>query len=293
MTDAARHRGPSRVARASGFTLVETIIALVLSSIVLVLVSTTFLVQNQFYAGQAQMAGAHDNARTATELIANEVRAVKHLGITVAGRRTLAVRSALTVGVVCFAEGSAGGSADVLSDGGEAALDTDEVAGVALLDQSTGDWDYRNAAWATLNGSAASSAGNCYANGADTTAAYSEFHRLSNLSTIYGATPPVGAVLMLFRETRYTIESSALDSTTLALFRKSYAGSPVEFATGIDTTARFRYRVSGSYLDTVTAGSIASIDAIRIVADARKAAVTGGRSDFTFGWSADVAVPDP
>ena len=57
-----------------GFTLIETIIALVLSSVVILLVSSTFLVQNNYYSSQTQRTGVHDNARAATELIASEIR---------------------------------------------------------------------------------------------------------------------------------------------------------------------------------------------------------------------------
>ena len=59
-----------------GFTLVETLIALVLSSFLMVLVSHAFLVQNQFYATQTLRVGAQDNVRAATELMAAEVRNV-------------------------------------------------------------------------------------------------------------------------------------------------------------------------------------------------------------------------
>ena len=69
------------VLRTSGFTLVETIIAMLLSSLVIVLVATTFLVQNQYYASQVLRAGAQDNARATTELIASEVRSVMRDGI--------------------------------------------------------------------------------------------------------------------------------------------------------------------------------------------------------------------
>jgi len=74
-------------------------------------------------------------------------------------------------------------------------------------------------------------------------------------------------------------------------FRQVYGDSLLEYATGMDTTAQFQYRTGGStYADTVTAGSLASIDVVRIVADSRKPAESGGMADITFGWSVNIAL---
>ena len=52
-----------------------------------------------------------------------------------------------------------------------------------------------------------------------------------------------------------------------------------------------RDRTGGStYADTVPASALGDIDFVRIVADARKRAQTGGRDDITFGWSVNVAL---
>jgi Tfp pilus assembly protein PilW len=93
----------------AGFTLVETLIALVLSMVILLLVSHTFLVQNQFYATQTLRVGAQDNVRAATELMASEVRNVAEGGVVVAGARTLTVRSPMAIGVLCDVSGSGHG----------------------------------------------------------------------------------------------------------------------------------------------------------------------------------------
>ena len=73
--------------------------------------------------------------------------------------------------------------------------------------------------------------------------------------------------------------------------RGVYGAPLVEFATGMDTTAQFQYRTGGTtYADTVSSSSLGDIDAIRIVADARKRAPTGGQEDLTFGWSVNVTL---
>ena len=54
-----------------------------------------------------------------------------------------------------------------------------------------------------------------------------------------------------------------------------------------------QYRTGGSsYADTNSAASLDDIDAVRIVADARKRSESGGQDDVTFGWSVNIALPN-
>ena len=275
--------------RRAGFTLVETLIAMVLSTIVISLVSHAFLIQNQYYSTQTLRTGVQDNVRAATELIAREIRTAMDDGIIVAGPRTLTVRSPVTVTVVCSTVGLP--DLDVFSSGGESKLDTAEIAGVAARDPSTGTWESTNTTWSYIRSPGPGSAGNCAANGADTTGAFDAFYRLRRFNLLLSPVPDDGDEVMLFRETTFKIQTSQLDTTTLGLFRGVYGASFVEFATGIDTTAHFEYRTGGStYADTISSGTLTDIDAIRLVADARKAAPTGGQDDIRFGWSVNVAL---
>jgi hypothetical protein len=148
-----------------------------------------------------------------------------------------------------------------------------------------------NVPWSNVNGNAPGSAGNCADNGADTVGVSSSFHRLRGFNGHLSFVPDEGDVVLLFRETTFALAPSALDPATYGLFRAAYGGSLAEFATGIDTTARFQYRTTaGTYVDTVTAAALGTVDAVRIVARARKPAATGGTDDITFGWSVNIPV---
>lgn len=273
-----------------GFTLVETLVAMLLSSVLIILVSTTFLVQNQYYSTQTLHAGAHDNARVATERVAGELRSAMEDGITVAGPRTLTVRSPIVVAMVCDVQGN---NVHVHFEGGAAGLDTDEVAGVAVRDSTTGSWTYATATWAALNVGSAGAATDCAAEGAVTTGATGEFHTIGPLNTLFAAMPVEGVALMLYRETTFKILLSQLEPGRLGLFRRAYGGSFVEFATGMDANMRFRYRTGGAtYADTILSASLPNIDAVHIFAEARKRARTGGQQDVTFGWDVTVALPN-
>lgn len=270
----------------AGFTLIETIISLVLSSVLIILVSTTFLVQNQYYASQTLRAAAHDNARVATERMATEVASVMEDGFVVAGRRTLTVRSPMLLAAVCH---RAGNNFSIHSDGGKPAINTSEVAGVGWLTVATGDWDYRTTTWTYVEGTGGTPPASCASNGADTAWVASQFYRLRRFNLLYGSTPDLGDVIMFYRQTTFAIQNSVLEPGTLGLFRSSYGQPLVEFATGMDSTAQFQYRTGGStYADTITSAGLATIDAVRLVADARKRSTTGGQDDVTFGWSVNM-----
>ena len=269
-----------------GFTLVETLIALVLSSLVIVLVSSTFLAQNRAQATNAALASAHDNVRAATDVVARELRSSMRDGIVVAGPRTLTVRSPVAVVSVCGRSGFFGTNVDVHVDGGVPTLGTDEVAGVAVLDESSGVWDYERTTWSFIDGGGSGSAARCAGNGADTLGVADEFHSVRRLFFLYGllGIPDVGEVLMLFREVTFQIGPSALEPGTLALFRQPYGGAAVEFASGMDTTTTFRYRTGGgSYQDTVTAGAVGSVDGVRLIMNARTSSGTGPEGEVSFG----------
>ncbi len=273
----------------SGFSMVETLVALTLSGVVLMLVSTTFLVQNRYYQSQREYAATHDAARALTERVAGELRSVMPGGIAVAGARTLTLRSPIVLMGVCEIQSP---RVHLYNEGGETPLVTAEVGGIGWLDETTGLWTYREASWSYLNGGGGTAAANrCATNGADTAWAAPEFHRVENFQTLFGSLPQPGDVLMLFRGTRFQILESTLEPGRLALFRRVGAGPLVELVTGLDTTAKFQYRTGGTtYADTVVAASLGSVDAVRIVADARRPAPTGGAGALTFGWSVNIAL---
>lgn len=263
--------------------------ALTLSSVLVVLVSTTFLVQNQFYAIQVERAAAQDNARMVTEMLAAELRPVMEGGVFRADNKRLGVRSPVVVGVIC---GHASGNrASVHLTGGVTNLTTSEVGGVALRDTLTGDWTYVDASWSNSHqpGVGHNPAGTCAANGADTAGISAEFQTFRRFNNYFGSLPPLGSVVMFYRKMEYRFNTSGMDATTTALYRGLWGETLVEFATGLDSTAQFMYRTGGStYATSVSGSSTDDIDAIRIVAQARRKPQTGGVDDVTFGWGVNI-----
>ncbi len=262
-------------------------VALAISSVLVVLVSSVFLVQNRFYADQIKRATVHDDARTITQVMGDALRSVMPDGITQATNKEITIRSPMVLAAVCAVSH---GQVEVQMEGGDEGIDTSEVAGYAVRNDTTGAWTYHNASWKNINGSGGNPARDCAANGADTTGATSEFVRLKNLGP---PTPSVSTLLMVFRETRFKIQTSVLDTTTQGLFRGVYGDTLIEYVTGLDTSAAFEYRTGGTtYATSVASAQLDSIDAVRVVAQARVRPETGTQGDITYGWSVNFLLPN-
>ena len=273
--------------RRAGFTLVEAIVALTLSSVLVVLVGTVFLVQNQYYAVQLERSAAQDNARMATEMIASEIRSAMKGGVVTAANRHLVLRSPIVVAVVCGS--GTGARVSVQMEGTDADIATDEVSGIALRDALTGAWTYHDASWSNFHQPGGTPAANCAARGADTTGIREQFHDFRRMESYFGGPVPVGSVLMVYRTVEYEFATSQMDPDTRALFRWIAGSDPVEFVTGMDTTSQFRYRTGGNaYASAVTGAGLSAIDAIRIQAQARRRPQAGATADVTSGWAVNV-----
>ena len=274
------------MASRAGFTLVEALLSLVLSSFLVMLMSTVFVVQSDFYEGQLQRAMAQDNARSVTEVVASELRGAMGSAIQVATATQLVVRSPIRLAMVCAVQAN---HAHVHFEGGEAELDTLAVKGFGVFNDTTDTWSYYAANWQTIDESRTDSDDRCANNGTDTTGVADEFNRLENIKVLSGTIPPVGTVMMFYRETEFVLTTSALDATSIGLFKGEYGGSLVEFASGMDATAQFLYRTGGTtYATPITGSALANIDAVRLVASTRVRAVSGGQDDGVAGWAVNV-----
>lgn len=261
--------------------------ALTISSLIVVMVSTVFLVQNQYYAIQLSRTTAQDNARMMTEMMSSELRSVMQGGVVTAQNDSVVVRSPIVLAAICYA--GAHHDPSVQYVGGADDIDTDEVSGVAMRDPTDGSWSYHDADFSKFNQTGGTPAVDCYNNGADTVGAKSDFAQMKRLNTYFGGDPPAGSILMIYRKVSYFIATSTMDSDDLALYRAISGGNAVELVTGLDSSAQFQYRTGGSsYATSVSSGNVSKIDAIRIVAEARTRPQTGGVDDVTYGWSTNV-----
>lgn len=262
--------------------------ALTLSSIVVVLICTVFLVQNRYYAVQNGRSGAQDVVRAVTERVAEEVRPAVRGAVTLAQPDSLTVRSPMVMAAVC---GVTGSDAWVQMEGGESGLAPDEVAGLAVLDPGTGRWIHHPQGWSSLDGGTAGAAAACAANGADTVGAVDEFHRLAGVAALHGSVPPPGSLVMLYRETTFSFRPSEMEPGVRGFFRAVSGADPAEYATGLDSTAAFLYGTlpgGAPFQSSVSGAALDAVSVVRVVAEARKRVPAGGVDDVTFGWAVNI-----
>ncbi len=273
--------------RNGGFTLVESLVALTLSTGVIFLAAGVFFVQNDFNSFLVQESKAQDNARSVLRVAERELGSVARGGLVSADSSRMVLRVPLSLGGVCAVSGPDAYVhwADVAS------VDASSATGLAVRD-STAVWTYQSVnVGAAVQGFGAASAGVCaVASGADTVGAQGSYSRVGGLGGVLAGSPAVGEVVMVYEEVELSFSASTLDPTTNALYRGPASGTLTEYATGIAPGAKFLYRVGTSWVSSASSSDLNNVDAIRIVASSVEPAETARGSDATFTLSTDVVL---
>ena len=255
--------------------------ALSLSSVIVALVSSVFLTQNNFYRMVVQRTRVQENLRVVTDLIASEIRGVAGGGVTTAESRRFVVRLPIAMGGVCENLAASGrvympGLSEIYGP---------EVAGYARQDAG-GNWTYTADTWTNLLlSSGVSDANQCLTlNAADTVGAIDDFGQL----LISGGTT-LGEVIMIYREVEFRIAQSQLYPITLGVFRGVTGDSLREFATGITPDTRFQYRLpSSTYQNSIGGASLANIENIRVIASGIATDSIGGIDSYSYEWTVGI-----
>lgn len=262
----------------AGFTLLEAIVALALSGLIVLLVTASFVAQNDYYAYIMDRQVVQETARSVVEYVATELRAVTADGFTAAEEDRLAVRQPVGLGATC---GSAAANSYVHLPLDLAELDTDEVTGYAIRD-GEGSWAYTTASWSSMSsGASGDPAAECADRGADTAGVADEYRSLR-----LGDPPPdPGTVVLLFRELELEIYESELMPGTRALFASIGGGGSMELGTGLTEEAGFRYLLYDSYVSTVSGADLSEIEGVRLMVEAESARE---QPPFAYGLTLDV-----
>ncbi len=279
----------SASARRAGFTVIEALIAVTLSTVLVGLVMSVFLAQNRFYTRVAVRSQVQENARSVTELIATEVRSATRGAVARAEPRRLALRTPVYMGIVCLVQGE---SAYVYLPLDGRPLDPSEVGGYGVR-RADGTWEYFDRPWkAIFDPSGGIGAERCAeAVGADTAGVAQDFYRFREMASVPSPPAQAGTPVMLFRRREYRFQASTLQPGVLGLYMGLAGDTLAEFATGMTPDARFEYRVDGdsTYRATVTGANLALVDAVRVVAlSTSQGAEGGGVEPYVYGWTVDV-----
>ena len=250
----------------SGFSLVEMVIVLVLAGIVSTAAISMFSTQNRLNAAMTALGESQENARSAVQVAAAEIRAASGGSVIRARSDRLVVRVPVVVGIVC-ALGSGNSTHMYFPLNGRTIDMRDDVDGIGVR-TAEGDWDYSR-----LRGSDGfrgnASRQPCRDAGAG------DIGEDSDYATLRRQSLDVGSAVMLYREVEYAFGPSALDESQRA-FSRTRDGAKVELAQGFDTTSRFEYRLDGDTIwQSAVYSSLESIDAVRVIADVRGRGTSG------------------
>lgn len=273
-------------AGSAGFTLLEAIVALTISTIVVLMVMSTFLAQNDFYTQVVRRSEVQETVRSAAEAILAETRGVTQGGVVLADSLRMAVRVPLAMAGVCAEQGN---ETHVHLPVPTSEIDSDDVTGVGVRDDLLGTWRYYEVTWSSVLQSPGSAAARCFDEGADTVGARDEYQTL-RLAGVTTPRPEPGEVIMIYQEEEFAFATSELDPATRALFRGPYGETLTEFATGMGPDAHFQYRLrtSSTWATEVTGLWLDSIAGLRVIADGQSRADADGD---TYDYGLTVSIP--
>ena len=248
-----------------GFSLVEMVIVLVLAGIVSTAAITMFSTQNRLNAQMTALGESQENARSAVQVAAAELRSAHASMVVTAEPDRLVLRLPLMMGVICG--GNAGRSGVYFGAG---PIDLQSEADGYAFRSDLGVWAtgyrVRNA---DSFGSAARQqciqAGNGIAGTDDQYAAF----------RVGGG---IGTVVMVYREITYAFGPSVLDPSRRAFFR-TRGENAVEMAQGFSESSAFEYLVNDDvWTPSPTRDQLRTLDAIRLTARVVGEATSGSSS---------------
>ncbi|MHB1170629.1 MAG: prepilin-type N-terminal cleavage/methylation domain-containing protein [Longimicrobiales bacterium] len=222
-----------------GFTLVEVLVALVLTAVVGAAVTSVFVSQNAFYDTQEQVTEARAVSRAATNMMLTELRAVETTdGILAAGPDSLRVKVPFALGVSC---GVSGGTLQVSVLPVDSATWTQGRAGYggyAWRDPSSGIYD----SYSGGSVSNASSPSRCETISPPITTTYAQMNGRSHVVSLPApSSVPVAAPVMLYQVVTYRFAESVLLPGERGLWRHVAGQAAEELAAPFDASARFRF----------------------------------------------------
>jgi prepilin-type N-terminal cleavage/methylation domain-containing protein len=270
-----------------GFTLLEALVAMVLSSVVVMLVTSVFVTQNRFYSHVVNRATLHESVRTAAALVSSDLRGLASGGVVAAEPDSLVIRAPLSMGVVCGVDQR---KAYVFLPLEGSAFRADEVSGYGLRD-AAGSWSYTSAEWSSVHWpSGPGPAGGCAGAGAEVEGASEDFHRLDDLAA--SGALKVGDMVMVFQERVLKIGVSALEPSRKAIYRGRPGGALAEVATGLSEESGFWYGTPSQHgLQRWVRGkaNLEGVNTIQFVAAGAAPSSRLGGSPSTFQLTVTVA----
>lgn len=261
----------------SGFTIVELVLSMILTSLIMASVMSLLVGQGALYRNTNDALYTQQTVRAVSDLMTAELRMASASDILAAEADSVSIRFDINRGVVC--DSTAADEATIFwYDSVTNASLSGGTSGLAYSDPYEDDFQYKEGFAGTVTSTGAVPKATCTAVGVSATAPDANYLTMNGWAGNFaGGVPDRGSLIRSYGRLTYHLDASVFTSGT-ALWR-----GVQELVAPLRTTS-FSYLMNdASVLTSVPAGSLADIDAIRItgVAEGDDAALTGASRSFS------------
>ncbi len=243
---------------AGGFTLIEILIALVVSLIIGGALISLLAGQSLFYAKSDQIITAERNIRAAADLLSTEIRMAAPEDLVVATGDSVSVRYDVLRAVVCDSTGPDEVAAFVLDTVSDFGLSS-AVSGLAFSEPYDSAFIYADGSTATVTATGSGPKAVCTGNGAPSGLASADYRSLSGWQAEFGQLPDRGSYVRVYRLLTYRFAPSVF-STGRTLWRGTD-----ELVGPFADTASFQYVMADGSVETAVTGSdLDDVTAVRV-----------------------------
>lgn len=255
-------RAHGRRAGEAGFTLVEAMIAMVVSGLLASAMLSLMIGQSRFYERTDDQIWAEQSNRATFDLMFSELRMGSPGDLVAATRDSVSIRFDIMRAVVC--DSTASDQAAVLAyDTVPAWGLTGGFVGTAYSDPFEENFEYADAFLPTVVAQGAGPKADCVANGAPSTAPDASYASLTGWSSQFSdGVPDRGSMVRFYGLLTYRFAPSTFFQSRTALWRG------VQELTGpFENGAEFSYVMDdGTVRSNVSGGSLESVRAVRVSA---------------------------
>jgi len=243
-----------------GFSLAEVLVALTISGIVGIAMTKVLRSQNQFFDQQTNQRTARSISRSSMNVMLNDLRMVQDSGgvdSVASNGKLIRVLVPYRFGLVCATAGNTTTVSMLPTDSGTVA--TSVYGGFAYRNAATGRYVYITPNNPTSTDAPTTSLAPTLCTGTLTTQAQVKTMAVSGrtgdiltLTAPAAITATVAAPVFFWQKVTYSFASSTMYPGKLGLWRKVSGGLNEELLAPFDTSARFKFYISGADASTVT-----------------------------------------
>jgi len=254
----------NRIHSQAGFTLVEALVALVISGLLASAMLSLMLGQSRFYERTDDQIWAEQSNRATFDLVSSELRMASAEDLLAAEPDSVAVRFDILRAIVC--DSVAADAAVVMAYDTVASWGLDAgFIGTAYSDPYDEDFEYEDAFMPSTVSTGSGPKATCVANGAPSTNPDNTYAELSGWSGHFtNGVPDQGAMVRFYSRLSYHFAPSTFFESRTALWRGTQ-----ELVGPFENDATFSYVLDdGSVHTNVSAANFYRVVAVRLTATA-------------------------